>query len=172
MIFAAQYLSLLLTALLLPTEVQGHACLTEPRSRQWYAFQDGGRQFWGDSAIGLPEQKSGPFGYQAGGYDYGPCGRKRANDLSSDYTTNYVDAFGGEVNWVSQAIYDEGQVIDIEVTVTANHKGHFEFYLCTDVDNPTQECFDENPLEFVSDEYNGGTVDPDYPFRGYMVSWF
>lgn len=170
MIFDTKHFSLLLATLLLPTEIQGHACLSEPRSRQWYAYQDGGRAWQGESVRGLPKKDYGPFGFQAGGYDYGPCGRKRADTPQDDYTTNYRDAFDGPVQWVSQAVYDEGQVIDIEVTVTANHKGHFEFYLCTDVDNPTQECFDQNPLEFVSDEYNGATIDPDYPNRGYMVS--
>ncbi|KAH3800335.1 hypothetical protein DPMN_153968 [Dreissena polymorpha] len=46
--------------------------------------------------------------------------------------------------------YDVGQVIDVAVHLTANHKGWFEFRLCqNDVENKavTQDCFDQHLLK-------------------------
>jgi hypothetical protein len=47
------------------------------------------------------------------------------------------------------AKYDAGQMIEIKVHITANHKGWFEYRLCRN-DDPkaavTQTCFDENLL--------------------------
>lgn len=49
--------------------------------------------------------------------------------------------------------YSVGQTIDIEIELTANHYGKFEFYLCPN-NNPsqeaTQECFDRFPLYIAS----------------------
>lgn len=174
MLFHTNLLALLLVASHSSTFVDAHACLTSPPSRQWYSYTDGKAPWQGDEAIGYPVRRYGPYGYQAGGYTYGPCGRKRAGDDVNDFTNNYVDAFGGPVPFTPQAEYVQGQVIEIEVTTTANHQGYFEFFVCsssstTDIDNPTQECFDEHPLTFVRDLTNGATVQAEYPTRGYMV---
>lgn len=45
--------------------------------------------------------------------------------------------------------YTAGQEIDVEVELTANHYGNFEFKLCPNNNmyvEATQECFDEYPL--------------------------
>jgi len=45
--------------------------------------------------------------------------------------------------------YKEGSIIDVEVTITANHKGYFEFRVCpvTDINvEVTQECLNQNQL--------------------------
>ncbi|XP_046630908.1 uncharacterized protein LOC124310859 [Daphnia pulicaria] len=46
--------------------------------------------------------------------------------------------------------YTPGQIIDIEVELTANHKGHFELRLCPLSGDPTlaekQDCFNKYPL--------------------------
>lgn len=96
----------------------------------------------------------------------------RADRPDKDYTNNYVDAFGNDVPWHTQATYEENGLIEIETKITANHGGHYEFRVCTNVDNPTQECFDENLLTFVEDVYEGTEIpfDPTYPERGYTVS--
>ena len=166
-------ISLLASTSLLATTTYAHSTLLEPRSRQTYAYQDGSPRFrLAESDRGIPLKEYAPFGFQAGGYDYGACGRRRVDDLEDDYTFNYVDPFGDKADWVSQATYQEGQIIDI-MTLTlpdANHQGYFEFFVCVDdVDNPVQECFDENPLTFINDEYYGATPQPGYPTRGYMV---
>ena len=73
-----------------------------------------------------------------------------------------------------QGVYKEGAIIDIEVLVTTHHKGHFEFALCpidptaTPMVIPTQECFAQNKLTFVSDELYGAPPDVNYPERAYI----
>ena len=165
-------LSLLSLSLLLPAHVTSHAVLTVPKSRQYYAHTEGKAQWQQrDGALGVPAPESNQNGFQAGGYIWGPCGMLRANRYDKDYTNNYVDAFGDPVPWKSQATYTEGGIVEIEVAVSANHKGHFEFRVCTDYENPTQECFDQNKLVFAADRGESVTVhDPVYPERGYIVS--
>ncbi|XP_062606136.1 uncharacterized protein LOC134267943 [Saccostrea cucullata] len=49
--------------------------------------------------------------------------------------------------------YTEGQLIDVHVDITANHKGWFEFRLCPNNDVKkiaTQTCFDKNLLMFAN----------------------
>jgi len=161
----------LLSALVLfPTAVSGHACLIHPPSRQWYAHTEGksaGQQE--NERLGVPKPEYNQYGYQAGGYTWGPCGMLRAGDTEKDYTNNYVDAFGNDVPWKTQATYEENGLIEIETHITANHRGHYEFRVCMNVHNPTQECFDKNLLTFVEDVYEGEEAvhDPNYPERGY-----
>jgi hypothetical protein len=72
--------------------------------------------------------------------------------------------------WVSQEVYHEGQDIRVEVTLTTNHGGHMELYVCNLGDASTQDCLYDNPVEFVRDEFYGGPVDPSYPERAYFAS--
>ena len=46
------------------------------------------------------------------------------------------EAGGRYANGIISAEYQEGQVIEIVVDVTANHRGWFEFNVCP-VNNPT-----------------------------------
>jgi hypothetical protein len=71
--------------------------------------------------------------------------------------------------WMSQEVYNEGQEIRVEVTLTTNHGGHMELYVCGLGDASTQECLDSNPVKFVRDELYGGPVDPNYPERAYFA---
>ena len=51
--------------------------------------------------------------------------------------------------------YTAGQTIDVSVEVTANHRGSFTFRLCkapSTVQDPTQDCLDENQLTTPSGE--------------------
>ena len=46
--------------------------------------------------------------------------------------------------------YSQGQTIDVQIEITANHKGLFEFRLCPNkesIDDPSQDCFDR----YISD---------------------
>lgn len=72
--------------------------------------------------------------------------------------------------WASQEVYEEGQEFLVEVTLTTNHAGHMELYVCNLGDSSTQECLYENPVSFVRDELYGGPVDPNYPERAYFAS--
>jgi hypothetical protein len=71
-----------------------------------------------------------------------------------------------------QATYYEGDEIDLDLLLTAHHKGHFTFKVCPvqPYQVPTQSCFDANPLMFVSDNMYGGTRDDNYPERAYIAN--
>jgi hypothetical protein len=71
-----------------------------------------------------------------------------------------------------QEVYLSGS--DIEVTIKtfglSKSGGHFEFSICalTYPEEPTEECFQQNPLEFVEDHYYGAVKDELYPERAYV----
>lgn len=70
-----------------------------------------------------------------------------------------------------QAQYSQGQIIDVDVVLTAHHKGHFEFFACPiDYgDIPPGDCFEQYPLEFVEDPLYGAPQDVNYPERAYIA---
>ncbi|XP_023029101.1 uncharacterized protein [Leptinotarsa decemlineata] len=63
------------------------------------------------------------------------------------------EAGGQFAKGVTSRHYSVGQIIDIEIELTANHLGRFELLLCPN-NNPaqeaTQECFDQHPLYLVN----------------------
>jgi len=67
----------------------------------------------------------------------------------------------------SQATYQAGQVITVEIEITVYHFGHFEFSLCPagPTGTPSQDCFRQNKLKIVADNKYGAPVDPRYPER-------
>jgi hypothetical protein len=71
-----------------------------------------------------------------------------------------------------QAVYVENSYINVTVTLTAHHKGHFVFKACSIEDTttvPTQECFDAHPLKFIQDLYYGAPADANHPERAYVA---
>ena len=70
-----------------------------------------------------------------------------------------------------QASYEEGSEIQIDTILTAHHKGHFTYKACpiSFGEVPQQSCFDNNPLEFISDVLYGAVQDPNYPERAYIA---
>lgn len=79
-----------------------------------------------------------------------------------------------------QAVYMEGDVIDVEVLVTTHHKGHFVFSACPVVPSPAplgldynqvpnQECFDKYKLTLVEDELYNANIDKRFPERVYLA---
>lgn len=83
------------------------------------------------------------------------------------------DTLGRPMEFQPQATYTEGEVIEIETIFTANHGGHYYYYACPNGENPSQACFDANPLEMIQDvsveKYGSGTQngpkDVNYPYR-------
>jgi hypothetical protein len=79
---------------------------------------------------------------------------------------------GKRMPFVTQATYVEGSEIDVETTILAYHKGHFEFKVCaleSSNDVADQDCFDRHPLIFVQDILYGAGRDEAYPHRVYLA---
>ena len=70
-----------------------------------------------------------------------------------------------------QARYTRGQIISIDVVLTAHHMGHFEFSACPIKQGgvATGNCFKQYRLKFVSDPLYGAPKDPNYPYRAYIA---
>jgi hypothetical protein len=100
-----------------------------------------------------------------GGPGISVCGK--VGDHNYDLPPN---AIGGIMPTVIQECYAPGSIIDVESQITAHHKGHFEMCACPiqHGEVPTQECFDSNPLTFISDELYGAVPDVNYPQRAYI----
>jgi hypothetical protein len=161
------FLPLLLAPLARTAEGHGH--LESPRSRNYLSTS---------SQIGSLSQRPkndfntnfdseyNPNSLNFGGNTYGVCGR--SGPTKTDYT-HWKTLSGTTMPPSIQATYTEGAVVELKTTISAAHKGHIEFYLCEDVNNPTQECFNRHPLEFVSYPAFGSPKDTNYPNRGYIA---
>ena len=82
------------------------------------------------------------------------------------------NALNGDMPITIQANYTEGDIVILNVSLTAHHKGHFVFSACpisSVGDVPTQECFDNNQFTFAEDLLWGATYDPNYPMRAYIA---
>ena len=79
--------------------------------------------------------------------------------------------FGDPLDWSQQASFVEEEIIDVEVVLSAHHKGHFVFKACplSESETPDEACFDAHPLEFVSDELYSAPKDVAYPGRAYIA---
>jgi hypothetical protein len=105
-----------------------------------------------------------PLGLNVGGTE-ARCGKTDSRNY--DYPKN---AQGGVLAPNVQACYAEGEVIELDVILTAHHMGHFSYKACAinAGEVASQECFDKNPLTFVEDVLYGSLPDPDYPDRAYI----
>lgn len=129
-------------------------------------FQDG---VLSGGAATLPAKEDCPACAKIKNAD-GFCGIVEDRDYD-----NPLDQSGNPLILQPQAIYSEGQIIDMEFVYTINHNGHHVIYACPNHENPTTECFLNNPLEFMEDislETYGTNAnapkDPNYPERGYV----
>lgn len=161
-------LSLLFLLQHLPTPVHSHGFLSSPRSRNLVAYED--RVYYPQTSND-PYPEDCPNCLNRGG-SLGQCGVLNPN---SPQERNYdlpQNALGRPMKNNPQETYYAGQIIDVQVELTAHHKGHFIFKACP-ISNtttiPTQECFDENPLLFVSDELYGAPKDVNHPERVYVA---
>ena len=112
----------------------------------------------------LPPPASNHVGLNIGGTE-ASCGMNQNNNY--DYPKN---SNGSPLPPVIQACYAEEDVIELKVTLTAHHMGHFQYKACPI--NPgevaSQECFDNNKLTFVEDVLYGSLPDPDHLNRAYI----
>jgi len=105
-----------------------------------------------------------PLGLNIGGTE-ARCGKTDSRNY--DYPKN---ALGGDLAPDIQACYAEGDVIELDVVLTAHHMGHFTYKACAinAGEVASQECFDSNPLTFVEDVLYGSLPDPDNADRVYI----
>ncbi|XP_076068222.1 uncharacterized protein LOC143040732 [Oratosquilla oratoria] len=138
-------LGLLVAMLLCLQETHGHGYISFPAARNsaWrYGFDNPIN--WTDD-----ELNCGGFGSQwdQHGGKCGPCGddyglkRPRPNEAGGKYG-----------NGILTGNFTRGQVVDIEIVITTNHGGTFEFKLCP-TNDPTvmsdQSCLDQHPLQLA-----------------------
>ncbi|KAK1734442.1 lytic polysaccharide monooxygenase [Skeletonema marinoi] len=145
----------------LASNVHGHGHLVSPRSRNYVAKQDGA--YWpADETTSYPEDC--PHCLNVGGTE-ASCGLTA--DRNYDYPKN---ALGGNLAPAVQACYAGGDVVELDVVLTAHHMGHFSYKACAinAGEVASQECFDSNPLTFVEDVLYGSLPDPNYPNRAYI----
>lgn len=153
----------LVVAASLCTSVAGHAALINPPSRNVLGYQAIMRSCLGPKC---PAPEPAPSFLHVDGL----CGR----------TGSFFNRYVGKRNYDKSNIRDgseppivetyiAGQEYDFEYVMPLAHGGHFQINICTDWENPSQDCFDEHPLEFVGDPLYGMPVDPDFPLRGYQA---
>ncbi|KAL3796819.1 hypothetical protein ACHAWO_007047, partial [Cyclotella atomus] len=156
-------LPILLLLIHRPHITSSHGFLTTPRSRNYVAYAD---------RIYYPQTPSDPYPEDCPsclnrGGSLARCGiiGERNYDLPQN-------VFGDPMMPNVQSVYVENSQINVTVTLTAHHKGHFVFKGCVIEDTttiPTQECFDSHPLKFIQDLYYNAPVDVNHPERVYVA---
>eukprot|EP00804_Cyclotella_cryptica_P014807 CCRYP_015026-RF/>CCRYP_015026-RF protein AED:0.11 eAED:0.11 QI:481/0.94/0.95/1/0.78/0.75/20/1173/1223 len=141
----------------------GHGYLTGPRSRNLLAFEE---TVWWPQTENDPQPETCPHCLNRGG-TLAECGI--AQEMRNYDTPK--NALGGPMPTNIQATFTQGQDVIVNVTLTAHHKGHFEFAACviSSGELPTKECFGQNKLTFVEDLIYGANYDPNYPHRAYIA---
>ena len=99
----------------------GHGYLKTPRSRNYVAYEDG---VWIGGTKTTPAKETEP---QSANRKAATATCGVISGRNYDYPQNF---FGDALAPRPQACYQPGQIIDLEVTLTAHHKGHFEFKIC------------------------------------------
>jgi Lytic polysaccharide mono-oxygenase, cellulose-degrading len=145
------------------------ASLTNPvvsfqrnRSRNFVAAQDG---VWSGGTSSTYLKETCPHCLNRGGV-LAQCGMLDGRNYDDN-----LSILGEPMPPAPQAQYSAGQEIDVEVLLTAHHKGHFEFFACPIApgEKPTESCFKQYPLTFVSDPLYGAPMDASYPTRAYIA---
>ena len=143
------------------------ACLVHQASA--HGLMLGTRQHlaWKDTQAGWPYGPRQPEWNPHSMNRAGVCGTSQT-DATRNYN-NPKDVNGNPFTPPVTETYIAGRTYEFEFVITAHHYGHVELRLCKDWRAPTQACFDEHELEFVSDEIYGAPVDPANPGRGYLA---
>jgi hypothetical protein len=126
-----------------PYGVNGHGHLITPRSRNWYANQEGTSDPAG--MAGVPPKENCPHCLNG---NTGVCGKPNANTHNYD---NYIDSLGNPMPWISQEVYTAGQEIVVKSYLDTHHNGHMIIKACPMGNDSVQSCFDTvgNELTFV-----------------------
>lgn len=153
---------IILLLIIIPTPTTSLGYLKLPRSRNLVAYED---TVWWPRTESDPEPETTPQGADRGG-SVAQCG---IIETLRNYDTP-KNILGNDMPINIQAVYNQEDEINIKVSLISSNGGHFQFSLCPIEwgEIPTQECFDQYPLEFVSDNYYGAYEDPNYPERIYI----
>lgn len=161
------------TTTLLPsattTMVAAHGMVTSPRSRNYVAHQDG--LVWGYQAGTPPREYCAEClnRRRSRSHNGGLCGYSPSHDYD-----DWLDSVGQPVPWHSQAVYAPGSTIEVHVTLTAHHLGHFEVQACRSAEDDNNNSNSNNnyndcqALDFVRDLLDDMPQDPAHPGRGYL----
>jgi len=150
-----------------------HGYQSSPRSREYLAHtsQEGKWSPAGTSADQFtPAAENCPHCANRQANINGVIGRCGLSSSGYNYDAP-LNVLGSSLPPKIQATYVKGQQIDLQVVLTAHHKGHFTYSACalkTGETTATQQCFDANPLTFVQDNLYGAPKDPSYPDRAYI----
>jgi hypothetical protein len=139
----------ILSALSLFLTVDGHGFVASPRSRNWVAQQDG--LDWG-TKTGVPPREYCPHCLNR---NDGVCGTSPSFGYDE-----WLDSFGNPMPWMSQGTFGQGEIIHVNMIITAHHYGHMELKACPNGRASTQDCFEANPLLFVRDTLYDMPADP------------
>jgi len=116
---------------------------------------------FGHGHLGKPQARNFPAGDRNA---YCPhCGNGQANVCGDGgqwpSKSNYLDFYNGP-----QATYVAGRSVEFEITVTAHHKGHFEFSICDEIISSSttapQECLNRMVLQRVAPEQSYSDCTP------------
>ncbi|CAM9926342.1 unnamed protein product [Ectocarpus fasciculatus] len=100
---------------------------------------------------------------------HGICGDPEQNEEEG---ANFYSTPNGD--WPILNTYQEGQVLQIKLGMTAYHWGHVEFFICNadEMEDPdgiaNQECFNKYPLTRAEGDGENSPIDPNYPGRYYV----
>ena len=148
-----RWLALIICAYLQTNPTEGHGRLMDPPARNsMWRFGFINPINYNDNEVfcgGFAEQ----FGKNGG--KCGICG-----DSYDEPSPQHHETGGNFGNKVITKTYVMGSVVDMEIELTANHKGHFMFKLCpvTGNEEATQDCLDQHPLQ----QLDGATELPIY----------
>ncbi|XP_055852301.1 uncharacterized protein LOC129916409 [Episyrphus balteatus] len=127
--------------------VESHGMMMQPVSR--------GSRWRVDSSAPKNYDDNGLFcgGYGTQWSTYGgKCGL--CGDSYGEPTPRPHENGGTFGEGVIVELYKAGQIAEISVKITTNHKGKFIFHLCNIDSQPeSEECFDNEPLELSSGGY-------------------
>ncbi|ODM90931.1 hypothetical protein Ocin01_15752 [Orchesella cincta] len=87
------------------------------------------------------------------GSNCGVCGDSILQNIPRDNEIN-----GNFYRGIITDSYSAGQIIEVQTDITATHRGHMEWRLCTDPKNETQACFNQHVLHLATGF--GGTKVP------------
>ena len=101
--------------------ISGHGYLKSPRSRNWRAYVDGLDPGVPGATIDTPRKDWCSHCVNRNGI----CGAADSSNLGFDYNQP-ISILGNVLPFQAQAVYSQGQIIEIEHVLTTHHKGHVE----------------------------------------------